>query len=87
MQKSKPVHLLVIHVPNGTEEVPRHWNSRNWLWWRLEALVVVAGLEEVNPLVSNEVHEPVFLRDTARPGAWRQVLERFGLSNSREGIA
>ncbi len=47
---------------------------------------MVAGLEEVDPLVLNEVHEPVLLRDAARPGAGRQVLERFGLSNSRAGI-
>ena len=60
---------------------------RNGKWSGLEALVVVAGLEEVNPLVTNEVHDPVLLRDAAGPGAWRQVLERFGLSNSREGIA
>ena len=48
---------------------------------------MVAGLEEVNPLVSNEVDDPVLLRDTAGPGAWCQVLEMFGLSNSRVGIA
>jgi len=48
---------------------------------------VVAGLEEVNPFVSDEVNEPVLLRDTARPGARRQVLEGLGLSNSRGGIS
>ncbi|GMR11122.1 MAG: hypothetical protein BMS9Abin28_1947 [Anaerolineae bacterium] len=48
---------------------------------------MVAGLEEVNSLVSNQVHEPMLLSYAARPGAWRQVLERFVLSNSREGVA
>jgi len=48
---------------------------------------MVAGLEEVDPLVAHQVDYPVFLGETSRPHSWSQELERFRLADSGEGIA
>lgn len=32
---------------------------------------MVAGLKEIDLLISNEVYNPMLLRDPPRPGAWR----------------
>jgi len=49
---------------------------------------VVTSLEEVDPLVANKIDDAVLLRYMPRPSARRwKVLQRFRLSNSREGVA
>ena len=49
-------------------------------------LIVVSSLEEIDGLVGDAVHQPVFLSDTPRPTAGEYILQRFGLSRAFERI-
>ena len=48
--------------------------------------VVVSSLKEIDCLVSDAVHQSVFLGDTPRPTAGEHILQRFGLSRTFERI-
>jgi hypothetical protein len=48
---------------------------------------VVSGLQEIDSFVTDAIHQPVFLRDTARPAPGKHILERFGFAGSLEGIS
>ena len=41
----------------------------------------------MNPIVSDEVHNAVFLSQSPGPHVRAESLERFGFADSREGIA
>ena len=47
---------------------------------------MVAGLEEVDAIVSDEVDEPVFLGQTAGPDVGAEVPKGFRLSEPRERV-
>ena len=48
--------------------------------------VVITRLQEVDPAIPDEVDDAMLFGETARPRAGRQVLQRLGLPNTREGI-
>ena len=50
-------------------------------------LVVVSGLQEVDRFVTDAIHQPVFLRDTARPAPGKYILQRFGLARAFERVS
>ena len=54
---------------------------------REPASVVVAGLQEVDPIVLHEVDDAMFLGQAARPGAGVEILQRLRLADAGEGIA
>ncbi len=65
-------------------------NSAGELLWRgslLKELIVIASLEEIDPLFTHQIYEPVLLGDSARPSAWAQILQGFGFSNALEWVA
>src|SRR6266508_2248364 len=47
---------------------------------------MIPGLEKVNSVIRDEVNDAMFLRQPARPGSGEEVLQRFGLPDSREGF-
>ena len=47
---------------------------------------MVAGLEEVDAIVSNEVDEPMLLGQTPEPDVGTEVPKRFRLSEPREWV-
>ena len=49
--------------------------------------IVVTGLKEVDAVLPDQIHEPVLLREPARPGSGREVLQRLRLADTSEGIA
>jgi hypothetical protein len=44
-------------------------------------------LQEIYPLISDQIDETVFLPQAAGPGSWRQVFQRLGLANAAERVA
>lgn len=48
---------------------------------------MVAGLQEINAIGTDPVHDPVLLGQSARPYPWGQVLQRFRLPDSRKRIS
>ena len=48
---------------------------------------MVASLEKIDRLIADAVHQPMLLRQTARPTAREKILERPGLAGPLEGIA
>ena len=53
----------------------------------LDRSVVITALEKINSVVTHEVHEPVLLSDSPRPGPGCEVFQRFRLSGPFERIA
>jgi hypothetical protein len=49
--------------------------------------VVIAGLEEVDPVVADQIDDATLLSQAARPGSGRQVLEGLGFTESLERVA
>src|ERR1051325_6980647 len=49
--------------------------------------VVIARLQELDPIVRDEINDPMFLGETARPSSSGQVFERLGLADPGERIA
>src|SRR5437764_358906 len=49
--------------------------------------VMVPRLEEVDTIATDKVDDAVFLRQTARPGARREVLQGLWFTDALEGIA
>ena len=49
--------------------------------------IVVTRLKEVDTVVPDEIHEPVLLREPARPRSDREVLQRLRLADTSEGNA
>lgn len=49
--------------------------------------IVVARLEEVDALLTHEIHNSVLLGEPARPGARGHVLEGFGLADTLEWVS
>jgi hypothetical protein len=47
---------------------------------------MVASLEKVDPTLPHKVDNPVFLRESTRPGSRRQILQRFRLSHADERV-
>ena len=47
---------------------------------------MVSSLEEINGLIRDTVHQPVFLADTTRPAACQHISERLRLSQPLEWI-
>jgi hypothetical protein len=47
---------------------------------------MIASLQEVDALISDQVNDPMLLRQTTRPRASRQILQRFWLADSGEWI-
>jgi len=45
------------------------------------------SLEEIDTIVLDEVDHPMLLRESARPHAGSQVLQRLGLSDAAERVA
>ena len=50
-------------------------------------LVVVSGLQRIDGFVSDAIHQPVFLCDTARPAPGEHILERFGFAGAFERVS
>ena len=48
---------------------------------------MVPRLEEVDTIATDKVNDAVFLRQTARPGARREVLQGLWFTDALEGIA
>jgi hypothetical protein len=48
---------------------------------------VIPGLEEVNAVVTNEIHDPVLGREPPAPDVGAEMLERLRLADSLERIA
>jgi hypothetical protein len=48
---------------------------------------VIAGLEEVDLVATDEVDNPVLLGEPARPGAGREELERFRFADASKRVA
>jgi hypothetical protein len=49
--------------------------------------LVVARRQEVDPVVLDEVDDPVLLRQPPRPRSRREMLQRLGISDPSEGVA
>ena len=49
-------------------------------------LVVIAGLDELDPVVEDEVDDAVFLGEPARPRSLQLVSQRLGPADSAEGL-
>jgi len=47
---------------------------------------VVSGLEKIDSLVGDTVHQTVFLSDTPRPTAGEQIFQWFGFPRALKGI-
>lgn len=50
-------------------------------------LIVIAAHEKVDPVVADQVDQPMLLRDPARPHVGTHVAQRFGLADPAEGVA
>ena len=48
---------------------------------------MVSGLQEIDPVVPDEIDEAMFLSEAAGPDAWSQIFERFRLADSGKGIS
>ena len=51
------------------------------------ALVVVATLQELNPVGLDQVNTAMLLRDAPGPNIGTQIFQRFGLADAIEGVA
>jgi hypothetical protein len=49
--------------------------------------VVISGLEKVDAFRSDAVNESMLLGDASRPALGKRVSERFGFTESLEGVA
>ena len=47
---------------------------------------MITGLEEIDPVVTDEINKTVFLGETAGPDAGGKEFKRFGLANAGEGV-
>jgi hypothetical protein len=43
---------------------------------------MISCLQKINPLLQDEINNPVLLRQPARPGTASQVAQRFRLANA-----
>jgi hypothetical protein len=48
---------------------------------------MVSGLQEIDGFVTDAIHQPVFLCDTARPAAGEHMLERFWFAGAVERVS
>ena len=48
---------------------------------------MVSGLEKIDRIVSDAVHEAMFLGDAARPTSRQDIYQRFGLAWAFEGVS
>jgi len=48
---------------------------------------VIAALQEINLPIPHQIHNPVFIRQAARPGSAMQVFEGLRLPDTGMGIA
>ena len=49
--------------------------------------IVISGLKKINSLVTDAVHQAVFLRDTARPTTRQKISQSLGFAQALEWIA
>jgi len=49
--------------------------------------IVIAGLEKIDPILTDDVHQPVLGSDPPGPGAGMEVLEGLRFAESRERLA
>jgi hypothetical protein len=47
---------------------------------------MISGLQEVDPIISHQIDDPMFLRESSRPDACVKVLERLRFAESVERI-
>ena len=83
-------HLIVVRRASG-ETTCRRPTSRELspspgTYSAPPQLVVVSSLQEIDGLVTDAIHQPVFLCDTARPAPGKHIFQRFGLSRTFERI-
>jgi hypothetical protein len=50
-------------------------------------LIVIAGLEKIDPVFSDDIDDPVLLGQPPRPRAREDMLQRLGLADAMEGIS
>jgi len=49
--------------------------------------IMIPGLEEIDPVIADEIDKAVFLDEAAGPDAGGKILERFRFADAGEGIA
>ena len=49
--------------------------------------VVIAGLEEIDAVFTDEIDDSVLFRQASRPRAGREILQRLRLANPFEGVS
>ena len=55
-------------------------------WLRLPS-VVISRLQEIDSTLHGAIHEPVFLRDSARPDAGSKTAQRLRFADAHKGVA
>ena len=68
--------------PRNSRERAAYARKTRLSW--LVLLIVVSGLEEIDRLIGNAVHQTVFLSDSPGPTTAEHIFQRFGLSGAFE---
>jgi len=66
--------------------VPGRWLKEKCLTGDHESVIVVSSLQDHDVVAFDQIHEPVLLVDSARPGAGECMTELLGLSDPGERI-
>ena len=48
---------------------------------------MVTSLDEINPVIPDNIYKPMFLSDSARPNAWPKEFKRFGLTSALKRVS
>jgi len=57
-----------------------------WLVRHRGLSIMVARLKKIDSVATHQAHQPVLLRDPARPSSFQKMLERLGLANPGEWL-
>src|SRR4051794_10276027 len=79
-------YALCLMTAAAAARFPPMLGSARTVPHRTSGSIVVASLEEVDPIVADEVDDPMLLGQPTRPDAGPEVLERLGLANSAERV-
>lgn len=53
--------------------------------WKI--LVMVAGLQEINLVIADQINDAMFLGQSPGPDPRREIFERFGFPHPRKRVA
>jgi len=49
--------------------------------------IMITGLYEINPIMSNDIYKPMFLSNSTRPNTWTKKFKRFRFADPLKRIS